>query len=62
MDFGPLPAAAFTTSAQVPDFWTYAGGVYTTNMVGTPVNHGLLLEGYVAGQWWIARNSYGSGW
>jgi hypothetical protein len=47
----------------VDDYFAYAGGIYSSTACGTNINHAMVLVGYdaVAG-YWIARNSWGTGW
>jgi hypothetical protein len=45
------------------DFGSYAGGVYLPTMTTPGPAHALLVVGYDdPGGYWIAKNSYGTGW
>ena len=53
--------------AVCANFWwqLYFGGVSKacgTNTKASSLNHGVLVVGYLDGQYWIVKNSWGSGW
>ncbi len=60
-NYGPVAVAVTVGSA----FSSYNGGIFTTN-IDSAVNHGVVLVGWgtdpTYGDYWIMRNSWGSGW
>ena len=55
---GPVSCAVYVNSA----FQAYNGGIYDTSYTGTN-NHAVVLVGWNdAQQYWILRNSWGTGW
>ena len=59
--YGPVAVAVTVGSA----FSSYKGGIFTTN-IDSAVNHGVVLVGWgtdpTYGDYWIMRNSWGTGW
>jgi C1A family cysteine protease len=61
--YGPVEAGVYVGSA----FQGYSGGIFSTNETDstfpTWTNHRIILVGWDdSGQYWILRNSWGSGW
>jgi cathepsin L len=48
--------------ASARSFSTYKSGVYTNATCSTEINHGVAVVGYKSNDYWIVRNSWGTGW
>jgi len=59
LNYGPL----VTTMDVYEDFYAYSSGVYTYTSGALEGGHAVLIVGYSdAGQYFIVKNSWGSGW
>jgi C1A family cysteine protease len=59
VNYGPLP----TTMNVYSDFFSYRSGIYSYVSGSFAGGHAVLIVGYDdAGQYFIAKNSWGSGW
>jgi C1A family cysteine protease len=47
-------------AVDASNFASYRSGIFSN--CGTSLNHGITLVGYVSGQYWICKNSWGAGW
>jgi hypothetical protein len=60
---GPIAVAVMADD----DWFSYSGGVYSSNNCGGEVNHAVLVVGagvddFTAEPYWLIRNSWGDQW
>lgn len=55
-------ANSVAINASSRAFSSYKSGVFDNATCPTDINHGVAVVGYSANEYWIVRNSWGTGW